>query len=80
MEGVHAVLADKSFSLPTDPASCTRKVGECISAWISDHIEEASECEKNITVSLASCMQVRCVSQKMRNERMWSAYHELCTS
>lgn len=80
MEGVHAVLADKSFSLPTGPASCARKVGECISAWIPDHVEEASAFEKKITASLANCMQVRCASQKMRRERMWSAYHELRTS
>ena len=80
MEGVHAVLADNTFSLPSGPASCARKIAESISMWIPDHLEGTTTFEKKLTASLTTCLQVRHSSQKVRRERMWSAYHELRTS
>ena len=80
MEGVRAVLADNTFSLPSGPASCAHKIAESISMWIPDHLEGATTFEKKLTASLTTCLQVRHSSQKVRRERMWSAYHELRTS
>ena len=42
MEGVRAVLADNTFSLPSGPASCAHKIAESISMWIPDHLEGAT--------------------------------------
>ena len=47
MEGVRAVLADNTFSLPSGPVSCARKIAESISMWIPDHLEGATTFEKS---------------------------------
>lgn len=73
-------MTDDTFSLPSGPAACARKVAVCTSTWISDHIAATNTFQKKLIETLKKCMQVQCSSQKMRRERMWSTYHELRTS
>ena len=81
MEGVASVLSDPAFSLPSQPASTTRKLAEHLSVWIPEHLEEARAFETELTRLLSECLKVgRARTQRAKRERMWSAYHTLRVS
>ena len=80
LKGVNAMLEDDSFSLRSNLAIAAHKIATDLSVWLTKHPAKASEFETKLVAELCSCMQSRARSQKVRRERMWTAYHQLRSS
>lgn len=74
------MLEDDSFSLGSKPAITAHKIATDLSVWLTNYPAKASAFETKLVTVLCTCMQSRARSQKVRRERMWTAYHQLRSS
>ena len=80
MKGINCLLRDDSFSIDSQPAIKVHRTATKLSTWITKHPDKGAEFEKKLVSQLSTCMQTRGQSQKVRKERMWSAYHQVRSS
>lgn len=78
---VSALLEDDAFTLPSGPARSAYSTATRVAKWIKDHPQAARTFEQQLTTSMQTkCLKFRQSSMKIKREKMWSAYHMLCTS
>lgn len=80
MKAVKAILADKSFSLPSVLARSALSTAEKFMQWIPSNKEKASKIEKELTELMCVCFRRKRKKQAKYRELMWSTYHSLRTS
>ena len=67
--------------LPSDCAKTTVDTAKTVLTWAATHKSEVRRFEESLVSSLDSCLKhARVKSEKINRERMWCAYHHLCTS
>lgn len=67
--------------LPTDCAKTTVDTAKTVLTWATVHKNEVERFEESLVLSLDSCLQhAKVKSEKVYQERIWCAYHTLCTS
>ena len=81
-KGVAAVIENDLFSLETLPAAATLKVATDLNKWmIQPHNYPQVELfATQLTAALKSCLPAPRLSQQVRREKLWGAYHQLRTS
>ena len=80
VERVKELLNDATFSIPSNQSSCAHSMADHLLRGALDHNAKISVFENDLKTALMHCLQIWHLSEKIRQERVWSAYHQFRSS
>lgn len=80
-EACEALLSDSAFKIFTSVVDHVVTTTKALLQWIKQNHEVASIFERKLVSSVQKCVDAaRTATGKMHSDRIWTAYHSLCTS